>query len=223
MKSEVKFFLVALSLILNSPAFSADEKFKYVDENCVRAYSRVDALLQFFYKFEGNLQTIKDSKIKSIKSLIEQYKDGKNSLAVRKQAFLELYSDADYYQFLLQEKSLNLIKDIEELKVNSSPIKDKKLILSLPNVSNFGDYQNPYLKIQKMGRIQSDVRDFFDELENSKMRLEQLNQEQRLNKSLNYDAQQLGFTIAFSKGSISSVINCNLELLETARTSKLTQ
>jgi hypothetical protein len=216
----MKCFLIALSLIFTSPAFAADDKFKYADLNCAAAYSRVDALLQFFYKFEGNLQSLKDSKVKSLKSLIEQYGDSKNSLAVRKQAFLELYSDADYYQFLLQEKSLNLIKDIEELKVNSSPIKDKKLILSLPNVSSFGDYQNPYLKLKKMVKIQSDVRDFFDELENSKMRLEQLNQEHRLNKSLNYDAQQLGFTIAFSKGSIADVISCNLGLLETARGSK---
>jgi hypothetical protein len=52
------------------------------------------------------------------------------------------------------------------------------------------------------------------------MRLEQLNQEQRLSKSLNYDAQQLGFIIAFSKGAIADVINCNLGLLETARVSK---
>lgn len=219
-KIEMKHFLIALSLALTTPAFSASDNFKYADEDCVRAYSRVDALLQFFYKFEGNLQSMKDSKVKSVKSLIEQYRDSKNSLAVRRQAFLELYSDADYYQFLLQEKSSNLIKEIEELKANSSPSKDKKLILSLPNVSSFGDYQNPYLKLQKMEKIQSGVRDFFEELENSKMRLEQLNQEQRLSKSLNYDAQQLGFIIAFSKGAIADVINCNLGLLETARVSK---
>ena len=63
----MKYFLIALGLIFASPAFSADDRFKYVDEQCARAHSRVDALLQFLYKFEGNLQPIKDSKIKSLK------------------------------------------------------------------------------------------------------------------------------------------------------------
>ena len=216
----MKYLLAALSLIFMPTAFSADDKFKYADQHCVRAYSRVDELLQFLYKFEGNLQPLKVSKTKSLKSIIEQYRDSKNSIAVRKQAFSELYNDADYYQFLMQEKSLDLIKEIEELKARASPTKDKILILSLPNVSSFGDYQNPYLKIQKLTRIHSSVRDFFEELENSKLRLEQMKEDHRFNKSLNYDAQNLGFIIAFSKGTIADVIYCNLALLEAARIPK---
>jgi hypothetical protein len=216
----MKYFLIALGLIFASPTFSADDRFKYVDEQCARAHSRVDALLQFLYKFEGNLQPIKDSKIKSLKYQIEQFSNINNSLADRKKVFDELQSDADYYQFQLQEKSLSLIKDIEELKEKSSPIKDKNLILSLPKVSSFGDYQNPYLKIKKWVKIQSDTRNFFEELENSKLRLEQLKQEHRLTKSLNYDAYNLGFIIALNKAAIDNLINCNLALFEAARISK---
>ena len=216
----MKSLIIVFSLFLTSAALAADDKFKYADRNCEQAYSRVDALIQFFYKFEGNLPTLKDSKVKSLSSLIKQYKDNNNSRAVRRQVFNELYNDADYYQFLLQQKSLNVINAIEELKANSNPIKDKNLILSLPNAASFGDYKNPFLKLQKMVSIQSDVRDFFDELDGGRLRMEQLNQENRLSKSLNYDAEQLGFTIAFSKGSVAAVISCNLELMEVARISK---
>ena len=149
----MKYLLAALSLIFMPTAFAADDRIKYADDQCARAYSRVDALLQILYKFEGNLQPIKDSKIKSLKYQIEQFSDDNKPLAERKKLFGELQNDADYYQFLLQEKSLSLIKDIEELKEKSSPIKDKNLILSLPKVSSFGDYQNPYLKIKKWVKI----------------------------------------------------------------------
>ena len=203
-----------------STAFAADDRFKNADDQCTRAYSRVDALLQFLYKFEGNLPPIKESKTKSLKYQIERFSDINNSLAERKKQFGELQNDADYFQFLLQEKSIGLIKDIEELKEKSSPIKDKNLILSLPKVSSFGDYQNPYLKIKKWLRIQSGTRDFFEELENSKLRLEQLKEDHRLNKSLNYDAYNLGFITAINKTAIDSLINCNLSLFEAARISK---
>ncbi len=92
----MKYFLIALGFIFTSPAFSADDRFKYADEQCARAHSRVDALLQFFYKFEGNLQPIKDSKIKSLKYQIEQFSNINNSLVDRKKVFDELQSDADY-------------------------------------------------------------------------------------------------------------------------------
>ena len=203
-----------------STAFAADDRFKNADDQCARAHLRVDALLQFLYKFEGNLQPIKESKIKSLKYQIEQFSDINNSLAQRKKLFGELQSDADYYQFLLQEKSFSLIKDIEELKEKSSPTKDKNLILSLPKGSSFGDYQNPYLKIKKWLRIQSDTRDFFEELENSRLRLEQLKEDHRLNKSLNYDAYNLGFIITINKTAIENLISCNLSLFEAARISK---
>jgi hypothetical protein len=130
-----------------------------------------------------------------------------------------LYNDPDYYQVLLQEKSLSLIKDMEELKENSSPAKDKRLVLSLPKVPSYGDYKNPYLKIKKFVRIQNDVRDFFDELDNGRNRLEQLDQ-QRLGKSLENDPKILGFTIAVAKKSITQIIDCNLEYLEAERISK---
>ena len=216
----MKRLLTVLSLVFMSTAFAADDRFKNADEQCARAHLRVDALLQFFYKFEGNLQPIKDSKIKSLKYQIEQFSNINNSIAERKKIFGELQNDADYYQFLLQEKSLSLIKDIEELKEKSSPTKDKNLILSLPQVSSFGDYQNPYLKIKKWLGIQSNTRDFFEELENSKLRLEQLKQEHRLNKSLNYDAYNLGFIIAINKTAIDNLITFTLALLESARISK---
>lgn len=203
-----------------SSAYAADSKLKYIEQNCARAYLRVDALLQFFYKFEGNLPAIKDSKNKSLKNLVSQYQDISSSTALRRKAFNDLYNDPDYYQFLLQEKSFNLIKELEELKDKSSPIKDKNLVFSLPTVSSYGDYQNPYSKIKKLVRIQNNVRDFFDELESSRIRLEELSQQIRLSKSLDADAQSLGFIIALSKTSLTEVIDCNLEYLEAERISK---
>ena len=212
--------ILILLFLFTSAAFAADSKLKYIDENCVRAYIRVEALQQFFYKFEGNLPAIKDSKIKSIKFSISEFRDYKISWAARNKAYGDLYNDPDYYQYLLQDKSADLIKELEELNSKSSPVKDKNLIFSLPKVSSFGDYQNPYLKIKKLVKIQNDVRDFFDELENGRLRLEQLNQQHRLEKSLENDPQRLGAIIAFSKSAIIDVIECNLEYLEAERISK---
>jgi hypothetical protein len=131
-----------------------------------------------------------------------------------------LYNDPDYYQYLIQEKSSNVIKELEEFKSKSSPAKDKSLVYTLPNVSSFGDYQNPYLKIKKLVRIQNNVRDFFDELESSKIKLEELNQQHRLKKSLENDPQSLAFIIALNKTSLTDIIECNLSYLEAERTSK---
>ena len=216
----MKKLIIALSLSILTTVVAADSKLKYIDDNCVRAYARADALLQFLYKFDGNLPSIKETKIKSLKFLIGKFKDYKSSKEVRRKAFGELFNDPDYYQFLIQEKSTNLIKEIEEFKSNSSPTKDKNLIYSLPNVSSFGDYQNPYLKVMKVVRIQNNVRDFFDELESSKTKLEELNQQHRLSKSLDNDPQNLAFIIGFNKSSMIEVIDCNVSYLEAERTSK---
>jgi hypothetical protein len=215
----MKFFIL-FALLLTSSAFGSDMKMKYIDENCINAYQRVSALQQFFYKFEGNLPTLKDSKIKNLKFLISQYEDYKIPMAVKKKAFSDLYNDPDYYQYLLQEKSSNLIKELEELYSKSSPIKDKNLIYSLPKVSSFFDYQNPFLKIKKLVKIQNNVRDFFDELENSRLRLEQLNELNRLEKSLDKNPRNLGEIIAISKVALTGVIDCNLDYLEAERISK---
>lgn len=214
-----KYFIASIFLTL-STVVAADSKLKYIEDNCVRAYSRADALLQFFYKFDGNLPNIKETKLKNIKFLISQFKDSSSSNTVRRQAFNELYNDPDYYQYLIQEKSSNVIKELEEFKSKSSPAKDKSLVYTLPNVSSFGDYQNPYLKIKKLVRIQNNVRDFFDELESSKIKLEELNQQHRLKKSLDNDPQSLAFIIALNKTSLTDVIECNLSYLEAERTSK---
>jgi hypothetical protein len=214
-----KIFLVLVYLILPT-AFASDNKLKYIEDSCVRAYERADALLQFLYKFDGNLPSIKETKIKSLQFSIAQFKDYRSSKELRRKAFGELFNDPDYYQFLIQEKSSNLIKELEQFKSNSSPAKDKNLIYQLPNVSSFGDYQNPYLKVMKLVRIQNNVRDFFDELESSKTKLEELNQEHRLRKSLDNDPQNLAFLIGFNKLAMIEVINCNLFYLEAQRTSK---
>jgi len=157
----MKKYFIALFLSILSTVVAAESKLKYIDDNCVRAYAKADALLQFLYKFDGNLPSIKETKIKSMKFSIAQFKDYKSSKNIRRKAFGELFNDPDYYQFLIQEKSSNLIKEIEEFKSNSSPIKDKKLIYSLPNVPSFGDYQNPYLKVMKLVSIQNNFREFF--------------------------------------------------------------
>jgi hypothetical protein len=220
MREAMKKYLLFFVFLTTSLANADENRFQYVERSCVRAYSQVDILLQFLYKFEGNLPDIKESKIKSLKFLIERFRNFENPTAVQKQAFGELFNDADYYQLQLQERSLNLIKELEELKNNSSPIKDKDLILSLPKSAPFGDYQNPYFKIKKFVRIQNQVRDFFDELETSKNRLEQLNQQHRLDKAMDYNNYDLGFIPSISKAAIGRVIECNLDYLEAKRISK---
>ena len=216
----MKKIIIAAIFSILSTAFAADNKLKYIDESCDRAYERADSLLQFLYKFDGNLPSIKETKIKSLKFSIAQFEDYKSSKEVRRKAFGELFNDPDYYQFLIQEKSSNLIKELEEFKSKSSPSKDKNLIYKLPNVPSFGDYQNPYLKVMKLVRIQNNVRDFFDELESSKTKLEELNQQHRLSKSLDNDPQNLAFLIGINKSSINEVIGCNLSYLEAERTFK---
>lgn len=198
----------------------ADTKLKYIENNCINAYEGVEILLQFLYKFDGNLPTIKETKIKNIQFLLSQFSDYTNSMVVRRQAFGELFNDPDYYQFLIQDKSFNLIKELEELKLKSNPTKDKNLIQALPKVSSSGVYENPYLKIRKLVKIQNNVRDFFEELESSKTKLEALKEDQRLSKSLDSNPQRLGFEIGMNKTSIIQVIECNLEHLEAKRVFK---
>lgn len=214
---KMKKYLIFILISFVFHANAADGKLKNIEDDCVRAYAMADALLQFLYKFDGNLPSIKETKIKSLKFSIAQFKDYKSSKEIRRKAYGELFNDPDYYQYLIQEKSSNLIKELEEFRSNSSPVKDRNLIYALPNVPSVGDYQNPYLKIKKLLSIQNGVRDFFDELEGSKAKLEELNQYHRLKKSLDNDAQSLAFKIAFSKISMSEVIECNLSYLEAER------
>ena len=216
----MKKFFIVLIFSMVSTFVAADTKLKYIESNCINGYERVEILLQFLYKFDGNLPTIKDTKIKNIQFLLSQFTDYKNSITVRRQAFSELYNDPDYYQFLIQDKSSNLIKELEEFKSKSSPNKDKNLIQALPKVSSFGDYENPYLKIRKLVKIQNNVRDFFEELESSKTKLEALKEDHRLSKSLDTNPQRLAFEIGMNKTSMIQVIECNLEHLEAKRVFK---
>jgi hypothetical protein len=216
----MKRYFIASLLMSLSTVVAADSKMKYIDDSCVSAYARAEALLQFFYKFDGNLPSIKETKVKSLKFSIAKFKDYKSSKEVRRNAFNELFNDPDYYQFLIQESSSNLIKELEEFKSNSSPTKDKKLIYSLPNVSSYGDYQNPYLKVMKLVSIQNNIRNFFDELESSRIKLEELGQQHRLSKSLENDPQSLAFIIGINKSTMNEVIYCNLSYLEAERISK---
>lgn len=216
----MKKYFTALIFSILSTVVAADSNLKYIDENCKRAYSTFEELLQFFYKFEGNLPEIKESKIKSLKFLDSRWKDESISISLRMQTFKELWEDSDYHQLQLQEASYKLIKELEEIKKNSNPVKDKNLIYSLPNVSSFGDYQNPYKKLKEFTRIQNNVRDFFEELEKRKSKIEMLGQQERLNKSLDNNAQNFAYRVAFYKKTIPSIIDCNLEYLEAKRTSK---
>jgi hypothetical protein len=216
----MKKYFIILIFSMASTLSVADTKLKYIENNCINAYERVEILLQFLYKFDGNLPTIKETKIKNIQFLLSQFSDYKNSMAVRRQAFEELFNDPDYYQFLIQDKSSNLIKELEEFKSKSNPTKDKNLIQALPKISNSGIYENPYLKIRKLVKIQNNVRDFFEELESSKTKLEALKEDHRLSKSLDSNPQRLGFEIGMNKTSIIQVIECNLEHLEAKRVFK---
>lgn len=163
------------------------------------------------------MPAIKDTKIKSIKYNISQYKDYKIERETQRKAFGELFNDPDYYQYLLQEMSGSLIIQLEEFKKNSSPEKDKNLILSLPKLSLFYTYQNTYWKIEKLLEIHQLIRNFYEQLEESTNRLEQLNQIHRLQKSLDKDPY---FFIALNKVIMGFVIECNLDLLQYERTSK---
>ena len=216
----MKKYFIILIFSMASTLSVADTKLKYIENNCVNAYEGVEILLQFLYKFDGNLPTIKETKIKNIQFLLSQFSDYKNSMAVRRQAFGELFNDPDYYQFLIQDKSSNLIKELEEFKSKSNPTKDKNLIQALPKVTSSGIYENPYLKIRKLVKIQNNVRDFFEELESSKTKLEALKEDHRLSKSLDSNPQRLGFEIGMNKTSMIQVIECNLEHLEAKRVFK---
>lgn len=218
----MKNYIFILIFSFTSPAFAADSKLKYlrkdIEESCIRAYDELEELQQFLYKFDGNLPEIKDSKIKNIKFTRSQLINYKISNTERKKAFSDLYNDPDYYQYKLQEQSADLIKELEKYNSESSPIKDKNLIFSLPNVSSIGDYQNPYLKIRKLLEIQGKILSFFDDLEDGSSRLEQLNQQHRLEKSLENDPVELyARKYKFKLDTVSNVIGCNLDYLEAER------
>jgi len=217
----MKRYFIALIFSIVSTVVSADTRLKYIYDECVIAYKTTDSLLQFLYKFDGNLPDIKSTKLKHLEFLISNFKDSEATTSSRKNAFDELFNDPDYYQFRMQEKSSKLIKELEELKSKSSPEKDRELIFSLPRIIGFATYQNPYKKIEKLVQIQYDIGDFFEELENGKVKLEQLNQIDRLKKSLDNNPQSLAFTIGlYKKLSITRIISCNLDYLEAERLSK---
>ena len=64
----IKYIFIFI-FILTSAAFAADNKMKYIEENCNNAYASIESLQQFFYKFEGNLPALKESKVKNLKFL----------------------------------------------------------------------------------------------------------------------------------------------------------
>ena len=76
------------------------------------------------------------------------------------------------------------------------------------------------MKIRKLVKIQNNVRDFFEELESSKTKLEALKEDHRLSKSLDTNPQRLAFEIGMNKTSMIQVIECNLEHLEAKRVFK---
>ena len=129
-----KYIIMVIAISCMAVTNSNENKLIRIEENCVNAYERVDELIQFLNKFDGNLPNIKSTKVNSLKYLIAQFEDYKIHDSVRRKAFDELYNDPDYYQYLIQEKSSKITMQLQIFRERSSPIKDRNLIFNFHQV-----------------------------------------------------------------------------------------
>lgn len=179
-----------------------------IDGQCAHGYGRIDRLLAFLYKFDGNLPPIKETKIKHLRNLMRDFSDIKKSEEAQNTAFKELYFDADYYQLVLEDKSKALIKDLESIKKDS--MNDRETALETRNTI-------AYTRLRNFLRVKDSIHDFFATLEESLQRLDSLNAEHRLTRSLDPNTTDRAFQIARGKLALNDVIDCNLGYLEHER------
>jgi hypothetical protein len=187
-----------------------------IDTHCSKQpYQRIDALLQFLYKFDGNLPPINTSKIKRLDFLIDQFASLAEEVTdeQRRSAFKELWSDADYWQYKSGRSAKNLIQSLEALKKANEWEKNKELIREALT-QKARPYGNIFYSMR--GVLESILKseEFFRELEESVAKLKELKQFERLEKSLPTDSYQYGFQVGILRNAPKSLMTCNFMYAE---------
>jgi hypothetical protein len=97
----------------------------YESNSCDREFKDLEYIKQYFYKIDGNLPSISESKAKRFAFLKEEIKNQDKDKSYRRKLFSEeMYSDKDYYIFSLQQRNKELINELEYL-----PTKEKSIQL----------------------------------------------------------------------------------------------
>jgi sulfur relay (sulfurtransferase) DsrC/TusE family protein len=169
----------------------------YTSKSCDREFKALEYIKQYFYKVDGNLPSISESKAKRLAFLKEEtsIKDGtfflkendeKNKSYRMKLFSEEMYSDKDYYIFKLQQRNRELIKELEYLptKENSIQRLDKYLQLlrsdkfySISEQSDATQMINQFIEARRL------INDALKENDSDIQRLVDLNSYQLVEKS----------------------------------------
>jgi hypothetical protein len=225
-----KYFTICAFLILVNTNIAAqtnyksdklnqkDPTFPLVIEDCDYSYKQLDNLLQFFYRFEGNLPVINENKLKRLEYISKELKNLKSPN--RKSLFDEVYLDADYYQFKISEKANQIIKQVEHFKKNSSVKINIEQVSKLPSIESPFLWENPYKRIDFLVDLTFDIYDFYSELEITQSEFSQLKQSDRLAKSIENDARKFAIEKHQNRTVFKDVISCHTSLLNRRTISK---
>ena len=178
------------------------------DSTCgVRSFNGTEQLLQFLYKFEGNLPKINPNKIKRLDFLIDQYHSLITAENTRRQAFKELWSDPDYWQYKLSLDANILIARLENINKYHNWDRNKTQVIEILN-KKAKPYENIFYSMRDFFDTYRRTESFFQDLEESVVKLKELNQIERFAKSVPQDPQEYGFQIGLLRSSTSSLITC---------------
>jgi hypothetical protein len=178
------------------------------DSSCgVRSFNGTEQLLQFLYKFEGNLPKINPNKIKRLDFLIDQYRSLTTPENPRRQAFKELWSDPDYWQYKLSLDANILIARLENINKYHNWERNKAQLIATLN-KKAKPYDNIFYSMRDFFDTHRRTESFFNDLEESVAKLKELNQVERVAKSLPQDPEEYGFQIGLLRSSTSSLLTC---------------
>ena len=191
---------------------------------CKRSYDFVKTdLLQILYRIDGNLPQISDSKQKRLEFVVREWANvAPQNVEYRKNLWrTEMYPDADYWQWILQEKLRPLISKLESLNWDQASgvlLNHLELLRGKNYYSTLGQERASNL-ISGYLEIYANSLDVFIQLQETDRQFDRLKQSQRLNRSLMENpierAEYLGRIGTIGPGYVKLMINCNLRFLGT--------
>ena len=200
---------LAFQVLPTSAQVQAVGIYKSVHDNTcgVDQGESVEELLQFLYKFEGNLPKINPNKIKRLDFLIDQYESHITEKNTRRQAFKELWGDPDYWQYKLSKDANFLIARLESVKKYQNWNRSKAQVIDALN-KRAKPFDNIFYSMRNFFDIYRNTESFFQDLEQSVGKLRELNQSERFIKSLPQDPHEYGFQIGLLRSSTRFLLTC---------------
>jgi len=186
------------------------------DDRCTREYEKLTSRnLQFLYRLDGNLNSVNMSKKKRIAYVNRIWESGEETPEARNRAYVELFSDPDYWEMKVKDDAGVLISKFENFVSSHSWTRFKN---NLNDKDGF--YFLSFSGISAMDRLYAKSRDFTETLTITDLQLERLGYYSYFEDATGMNAYQFAINKMEIGMILGKVKGCQLSYLESVLSNK---